>query len=246
MLKNFSFILIFILLFGCTTTPEGRRQLSLVSQERVARNGTRAFQRIKNRNNLVLDKRQLSALSCIVDRLTEHDSALKGGWEIAIVQDDLPNAVALPGKKIAVNSGLLRVTVNQDQLAAVLAHEVAHIQAGHGLESTSQQVGWESLDLLTGAGGVFRAGFLYPVSKIQEEEADMIGLELMNKSGFNLSEALQFWRNMQVYRDVSSDNFFSTHDSHQMRIDKIERRIASRAWSPQADERNRTKCQSTL
>ncbi len=247
------------LLCACSTTPEGRSRLSLVSQERMARNGTRAFQRIKNRNVLVRDENEIKYLHCIIDSLTSGEAASEGGWEVALLRNDQPNAFALPGKKIAVNSGLLRVTVNQDQLAAVIAHEIAHIQAGHGAESTSQQVVLEGLSLASSIAdrgrsssvplsGGLRLGLLYPMSRVQEEEADMMGLELMAKAGFNPHEALQFWRNMQVYSDSSSDSFFSTHPSFQTRMAKLEQRIASRSWTAEKNntERTRSKCETNL
>lgn len=228
---------------SCATTSEGRKQLSLVSDDRAARDGKRAFERIKNRNLLSNDPADNKYVSCVAKALASDN------WDIVILQDDQANAFAFPGNKIAVNSGLLRVTVNQDQLATAIAHEIAHIHANHSAERTSQQIVLEAVSqvskitsrnssslskgvgLALNAGAVVvQLGLLYPFSRIQEEEADLKGLELMASAGFDPNEALPFWKNMEVYGAGGTEGPLSTHPTHQARIKTLEKRIAARSW----------------
>lgn len=250
MLRSFNPIILIgaaAFLTSCSTTSEGRKQFSLVSNKRVERDGERAFSRLKNRNIIVEKKSDKDFVNCVISKLKPSFNAQTGAttdWEVAIFKSEDANAFALPGKKIGLNSGLLRVAVNEAQLAAVLAHEIAHVEAEHGRERTSQQVALESLGYvsgilgrssrgssktlatsLTATRGAVQLGLLYPFSKVQEEEADLIGLELMAKAGFDPREALHFWENMEVYGTSGSDSILSTHPSHQSRLKILESRV---------------------
>jgi predicted Zn-dependent protease len=149
------------------------------------------------------------------------------------------NAFVLPGGKIGINTGILRVTENPDQLAAIIGHEVAHVLADHANERMTQELGFQAVFYLIrlfgndegdwkrelvekGLGLGARYGVLLPYSRIHEQEADALGLQLMARAGFDPRESLDFWRNMaQVSRDQPPE-LMSTHPSHHSRVETLQ------------------------
>ena len=158
-------------------------------------------------------------------------------WELQVFEDDSANAFALPGGKIGVHTGLLRVARTPGQLAAVLGHEVGHVLARHSNERVSQQLGAQ-LGLLTAGsliGAISQTGSpdqqliyqalgvgtqlgLLKFSRLQESEADGIGLELMAQAGFDPRESIELWKNMEHASQGQPPEFLSTHPSHGTRI----------------------------
>jgi predicted Zn-dependent protease len=159
-------------------------------------------------------------------------------WEVVLFQEDSANAFALPGGKIGVHSGLLKVARNQDQLATVLAHEVAHVIAEHSNERVSTayatQGGLQIVQALAGGASGERSnlmallglgaqfGVLMPFSRVQESEADVIGLELMARAGFDPRESIRLWENMGEAGGGEPPEFLSTHPSHGRRISDLQ------------------------
>ncbi|MBX9765634.1 MAG: M48 family metallopeptidase [Bdellovibrionales bacterium] len=220
------------LVFGCSTSPQERKQLIFASQQRVESAGIKAFERMKRRNITVQNEHDNNYVRCVVEALDKKISPRRN-WEIVIFRSDEANAFALPGNKIGITSGLLRVAVNQDQLATVLGHEMGHILAEHGRERMSQQIVLSSVELAANILGrsnssiesaghslvsAAQIGLLYPFSKVHESEADKIGLELAAKAGFKPSEAIPFWQNMNVYGGAASPTTFSGHPSNEQRM----------------------------
>ena len=157
---------------------------------------------------------------------------------MALFQDGTPNAFALPGGKIGVNAGMLRVARGQDQLAAVVAHEIAHVTAHHGNERMTQELavqgglmladllaenpGSREHELLRGALGLgAQYGLLLPYSRTHEREADLLGLDLMARAGFDPRESLTLWRNMAQVGGGQPLEFLSTHPSHETRLQEL-------------------------
>jgi predicted Zn-dependent protease len=234
MLRSFS-VLAIALLSSCAHSPHGRSQLLLVGSDRVNATGVKEFSRIKFRESIVTDKDDNAFVSCVVQALANQTSTKD--WEVVIFRADEANAFALPGNKIGVNSGLLRVAVNQDQLAAVIGHEMGHVIAEHGRERMSQEALLQTTSFVGGivTGGSYIAsgltsalegaaqiGILYPFNQIQENEADLIGLELSARAGFQPGEAVEFWKNMDVYSPPDSTSPLSAHPTTTARIENIE------------------------
>lgn len=150
-------------------------------------------------------------------------------WEFNVVDDDKTvNAFCMPGGKVVVYTGILKVTQNEDALAVVMGHEIAHALANHGSERMSQglvaQLGLSSLDLalsqkptqtknllLAAAGAGAQVGVLLPFSRKHESEADEIGLYLMTMAGYNPNEAAPFWARMTASGGSRPPEFLSTH-----------------------------------
>ena len=158
-----------------------------------------------------------------------------------VFEDDQANAFALPGYKIGVYTGLLKYAKNQDQLAAVMGHEVAHVIAEHGNERVSNQMatqaglsiaavllGTEPDDntalIMAGLGLGAQYGVILPFSRSHESEADLIGLDLMARAGFNPQESVTLWQNMSQ-SGLSPPEFMSTHPSSDTRIEQLRERI---------------------
>lgn len=245
------------LLTACATSPQDRKQLILVSEERVEATGIKAFERMKRRNRIVQSEDDNRYVRCVVDALSAKISPQRK-WEAVIFQSDEANAFALAGNRIGLTSGLLRVTVNQDQLATVLGHEIGHVLAQHGRERMSQQIALSSFQLATNILGrshsaieglgnslvsVAQIGLLYPFSKLQEAEADAIGLELASKAGFNPEEAIPFWQNMNVYNGTTTTSALSTHPENESRIASLQIHM-TKARSLQKLNSERVQCEN--
>ncbi len=169
------------------------------------------------------------------------DETRVASWEVVVFQDDTANAFALPGGKIGVHTGLLRVARTPGQLAAVLGHEVGHVIARHGNERVSQALGvqlglaaaakaLEEEDnrplILAALGLGAQYGILLPYSRTHESEADTIGQRLMAEAGFDPREAPALWQNMQAAGGGGPPEFLSTHPSHARRIRDLRAGVA--------------------
>jgi predicted Zn-dependent protease len=235
------------MLTSCATSPEGRAQLKLIPDDQMDAMGVQSFEQIKQQTPLAKDKNVQQYVVCIADKIIPQvkDNPDPKQWEVLVFEDEQANAFALPGNKIGVYTGLLKYARNQDQLAAVIGHEVGHVIAKHGNERVSSQMATEaglgiatavlgstqneSSDMiLAGLGLGVQYGIILPFSRKQESEADLIGLDLMAKSGFNPEESVTLWQNMAA-AGLSPPEFLSTHPSGETRIKQLRERI------PQAD-----------
>lgn len=164
-------------------------------------------------------------------------------WDYAVFQDDTPNAFTLPNGKIGVTTGLLNLVQNDDQLAAVIGHEVGHVVARHAAERYSQTaLTATGLQVAQGVAGDYgqavgalggigaQLGVLLPFSRTHELEADRLGVDYMAAAGYEPRQALNLWRLMAQQRQGSTPEFASTHPSDQSRIAQLEQYISSRGW----------------
>jgi len=156
-------------------------------------------------------------------------------WEVVVFEEEEPNAFALPGGKIGVNTGIVKVAKSQDQLATVLGHEVAHVIAHHANERVSQQAVAGTLMQVAGAtldprlaaalGAGAQVGVLLPFSRTQESEADLVGLDLMASAGFDPRASVEFWQNMEKAGGAGTPEFLSTHPSGSTRMSDLRNRL---------------------
>jgi predicted Zn-dependent protease len=228
-------------LVACATSPLGRDQLILFPDDQVAQMGVAAYQELKNTTPVTRNSEATSYVNCVADTLTralpgnaDSSGARPQEWEVSVFADDQVNAFALPGGKIGVYQGLLSVAENQDQLATVIGHEIAHVLARHSNERISTQyatsTGLELASVLAGQatpvkqtlfgllGVGAQVGVLLPFSRKQETEADLLGLELMAKAGFDPEQSVPLWENMVASGGESPPEFLSTHPSGESRI----------------------------
>lgn len=234
------FIRMFILIAGlallvaCATSPTGRSQLVLMPESEINQMGLQAFTTIKKETRIDRSTVTNRYVQCVAQAITRE---VGGSWEVVVFNDTDANAFALPGGKIGVYTGLLKVAENQDQLATVIGHEVAHVLAHHSNERVSQKFAVEqglglinaianpqsgtgqTLMGLLGVGAQY--GVLMPYSRIQESEADILGLDLMAKAGFNPRESTKLWINMGRAGGGQPPEFLSTHPSHSTRMSDL-------------------------
>jgi len=236
-----SLVLVAFIVVACSSTPTGRRQQTLKSDAALAQEGTRQMAIIRANSPLVQDRATIDYVACVANAIVEtlegEDAAMY--WELAIVNQPDVNAFVMPGGKIVVKSGILTVAQNQHQLAAVLGHEVAHVTAHHANERASRgeitSYGVEVLALILGGGwynrtqGAYGAasalntlGIMNPFSRMQESEADVIGLEYMARAGFDPRESVELWQNMNNSSGTAKvPEFMSTHPSGESRIESM-------------------------
>lgn len=222
-----------VTLVACATSPLGRRQLLLMPAAQMDQMGLTAYSQLKQQTPLSTNQTQIAYVRCISNALT---ATLDGGqnWEINLFEDPTANAFALPGGFMGVHTGLLRVAQNQSQLAAVIGHEIGHVLAQHSNERVSIEsatsTGLQLLQALAGEESpqkqmVFAAlgvgaqfGVAMPFSRKHEAEADLIGLEMMAKAGFDPRQAISLWQNMSAGGGKEPPEFLSTHPSNDTRI----------------------------
>lgn len=241
----FAVLLAFVTVTACSTSPTGRRQLMAVSDGQMDQMGNQAFDELKKKQKISHDPAQNNYVKCITGAITAvlPDSQ---GWEVVVFQDDSANAFALPGKKIGVHTGILKVARTQDQLAAVLGHEVGHVMARHSAERVSADVAANMGMTVAGAiGSVFadpnsnafklgmgalgvgvQYGAVMPYGRAHESEADIIGLDLMSQAGFNPQDSVQLWKNMAEGNKGAPPEFMSTHPSNETRIKGLQAGMA--------------------
>ncbi|MCD9085188.1 M48 family metallopeptidase [Stenotrophomonas sp. SY1] len=235
-----------LMLSACatTTSPTGRRQVvGGVSPQQLDQLGAQAFTETKAKQTLNRDGRQNGYVQCVVNALVAQLPPQYRGvrWETAVFVDKEPNAFALPGGKVGVNTGIFTVARNQDQLAAVIGHEIGHVISRHHEERITRQMGAQTglgiLGALAGAaygdgaantvsqlGGMgAQTMFLLPGSRTQESEADVVGQRLMAQAGFDPAQAVNLWQNMMAASGGRSPQWLSTHPDPANRIRELQR-----------------------
>ncbi len=228
------------LLAACATAPYTQRnQLITITEAEELELGEAAFLEVKSGADTIDDSR-----ARLVRRVGERIAAATGRndflWEFLLIGGDEVNAFALPGGKVVFYSGILPYCGDEDGVAAVMAHEVAHVLARHGAERLSQarllEFGGAAVSAVFSGGspavqrGVLGAygmggklGILLPFSRVHEAEADEIGLVLMAKAGFDPRAAIGFWhRLLSGGRDGPASEILSSHPSGDERLRRLE------------------------
>jgi predicted Zn-dependent protease len=220
----------------------GRRQLTLISEDKMDAMGIAAFASLKQQGKLSQDPEVNEYVVCITKAILEvipsEYGPDDGRWEVLVFEDNMPNAFALPGGKIGVNSGMLEVATTPGQLAAVIGHEVSHVLLRHGNERMSQSILADATvnaasaaagaatpqyqDMIVGGLGVgAQFGVLLPFSRKHESEADYVGQMFMAQAGFYPAEAITLWQGMAAQNNEAPKQWQSTHPSDETRIQRL-------------------------
>ena len=248
-----------LIISSCTTAPiTQRRQLKLLPESTINRQAAQLYERVKLKTKLSDDKKQLAiikevgsnieeAVSNYFNSVNKPDPTYNFQWEYILVDNDkIKNAWCMPGGKIAVYTGILKVTKNVDGLAAVMGHEIAHAVAKHSIERASRalllNVGTAAVDIFTGGAisntqrttGVDVAGMLRtfgidnPFGRKQESEADYLGLIFSSLAGYDIRESVKIWERMkEEYKGQEPPEWMSTHPSSTKRIESL------KGWIPE-------------
>ncbi len=230
-----SLLLCSLMLAACAQAPiTGRSQLMLVSQDDAQRMGLQAYQEIMAKSKVSTDPQANARVQRIGRDIARVSQNMGGQWEFNVIDEPKTiNAWALPGGKVAVYTGLLNLGVTDDELAAVMAHEVGHVIAQHSRERLSQAVATDIGLGVLGASGKLGHGALQavnlalgigvglPFSRLQESEADFVGLNLMAKAGYDPRAAITLWQKMSKDKNGPPE-LLSTHPSSEKRMRDIE------------------------
>jgi predicted Zn-dependent protease len=235
---------------SCSTAPiTDRKQLKLLPEHTLNRQAAQIYENVKRKTKLSTDKNKLKeikdigsktekAISAYFESINVTNPANNFQWEYILIDNDkVKNAWCMPGGKIAVYTGLLKITKNKNGLAVVMGHEIAHAVAKHSVERASRalvlNIGTAALDIFTGGAvsnaqrttGVDVAGMLRtfgidnPFGRKQEREADYLGLIFSSLSGYDIRESVKVWERMkEAYKGQEPPEWMSTHPSSDKRI----------------------------
>ena len=243
-------------LSSCGTVPiTERRQLTLYPESVINRQAAKAYEdfKKKSKSKLITSGKDLdniikigekieNAVTAFFKNKNEPDPTQNFNWEYILVDNKkIKNAWCMPGGKIAVFSGILDVSKNNDGLATIMGHEIAHAVAKHSVERMSQamavNLGTQVADIFLGgtinrtrntvgrATGmdIFQLGIMNPFGRKQETEADYLGLIFSSLSGFNIKESVKLWERMrEANKGKEPPQFLSTHPSSKKRIENLE------------------------
>lgn len=254
-MKRIPFLIAISLLIGCSTVPiTGRKQLSFIPQGELLTLSDQNYKAVLSKSTLSTDAswnskvtevgRKIAASAEMFMRENGMEKDLKNyQWEFKLIQDDKTvNAFCMPGGKIVVYTGILPVVKDENGLATVMSHEVAHALANHGGERISQellvQAGGMGLAqimkskpalaqkiLMQAYGAGSQVGILLPYSRNHESEADHIGLILMARAGYDPKTAVAFWERMSSLGGAKPPELLSTHPADARRIADINKEI---------------------
>ena len=242
-----------LLLPSCSTVPiTERRQLSIIPESKINAQAAAAYEQFRAKTKLINSGSQLNeireigkkievAVSSFFEKEGKEDPTKNFGWDYVLVDNDkVVNAWCMPGGKIAVYTGLLKVTKNTNALSIVMGHEIAHAVARHSLERMSHamtiNLGTTVADIFLGGAinrtrntvgqntglDIFKLGITNPFGRKQETEADYLGLIFSSLSGYDIRESVKLWQRMsEKNKGKEPPAFLSTHPSSKKRIENL-------------------------
>lgn len=239
----FTSLLVFFVACTSKAPITNRSQMILLSQSQELALGEQSYKQALSKSKVITNTADARRVKAIGYKIAKVVNRTDYKWEFNLVKNKAKNAYCLPGGKVVVYTGILEVAKNNSQLATVMSHEIAHALARHGAERMStgmvaqgvQVLGniligsqapqlSQTFNIAYGLGAQY--GVLLPYGRLQENEADEIGIHLMHKAGYNINEALNFWKNMSSGKKERNE-FFSTHPNSSTRIKNIKGIIAS-------------------
>ena len=240
-------------LHACATAPiTDRKQLKLIPEHKLNAQAAKIYEQVKAKEKLSTDTTKLKEIKDIGKNMEiviskyfnekgTGDPTIGFDWEYILIENDkVKNAWCMPGGKIAIYSGILKVTKNKNGLAAVMGHEIAHAVAKHSVERASRgvllQTSASVIDILSGGklskvntatgmdtvGLLAQVGIMNPFNRKQESEADFLGMIFSSLSGYDIRETVNIWERMrEANKGKEPPEFMSTHPSSSNRINQI-------------------------
>ena len=240
-------------MYSCANAPiTDRKQLKIIPESKLNAQAAAIYEKIKKKEKMSNDKEKLNeiidigkkmefVISKYFERQGIQDPTIGFDWEYILIENKkIKNAWCMPGGKIAIYTGILDVTKNNDGLAAIMGHEIAHAVAKHSVERASRgallQTGASIIDMVTGGklspvnratgmdtvGLLSQIGIMNPFNRKQESEADYLGMIFSSLSGYDIRETVQIWERMKkLNKGKEPPEFMSTHPSSSNRIKQI-------------------------
>ena len=238
------------LMNSCATAPiTDRKQLKLIPEAKLNAQAAQIYEKVKEKEKLIKNSKTLeeikqignkieNSISIYFDKSNLPDPTTNFDWEYILIDNDkVKNAWCMPGGKIAVYSGILKITKNTNGLAAVMGHEIAHAVAKHSVERASRatlvNTSAQLIDIFSGGklsqvnrttgmntvGLITQIGLLNPFNRKQESEADYLGMIFSSLSGYDIRETVKIWERMkELNKGKEPPEFMSTHPSSDNRI----------------------------
>jgi predicted Zn-dependent protease len=242
-----------LIINACSTAPiTDRRQLKIIPEAKLNAQAAQIYEKIKEKEKMSDDKKSLTQIKEIgkkmEDSISEYfyqanlkDPTTYFDWEYILIENKkVKNAWCMPGGKIGIYTGMLDVTKNEDGLAAVMGHEIAHAVAKHSVERASRtallNTSTQLIDIFTGGklsqvnratgmntvGLLSQLGIMNPFTRKQETEADYLGMIFSSLSGYDIRETKKLWERMkEANKGKEPPEFMSTHPSSTNRIKNL-------------------------
>ena len=208
-----------------------------VSESSLRVQANQQFQEMRRQMPISQDPAERAYIFCVAQsvlRVVEEPYASQA-WEVEVFNKPDANAFAMPGGKIGVNNGILKVARNQDQLAAVIGHEIAHVTREHQVAQVNRGMATTGVAAIAGAAAGLPAhdvqtmaqiGLTLPFSRKHEREADDIGLLYMADAGFDPRASVELWKNMEDAGGARPPQFLSTHPAPEDRMGNLIARMS--------------------
>lgn len=233
-----------VLVAGCATNAEtGRSQLILIDEAQLQQASLSAWaqmrQQTRSWNNAAARRR----LETVGRRVVNAAGRGNQSWEFVLFDSPEKNAFVLPGGQVGFYRGLYEISERDDWMATVLGHEVGHVTGRHAAERYSREAATQTALQVAGSqinsqlamaalGLGAQVGLSLPFSREQESEADILGINYMQRAGYDPRQSIPFWQRMQAGGGARPPEFLSTHPDPDNRIQRLRNYINQQGWGP--------------
>jgi len=229
---------------SCATNPEtGRQQLILIDESQLSQASLQAWAQMRQQTPTWRNAAAQRRLETVGRRVVTAAGRGNQSWEFVLFDSDQKNAFVLPGGQVGFYRGLYEISERDDWMATVLGHEVGHVTGRHAAERYSREAATQTALQVAGSqinsqlamaalGLGAQVGLSLPFSREQESEADILGLQYMQRAGYDPKQAIPFWQRMQEGGGSRPPEFISTHPDPDNRIARLRAYINQQGWGP--------------
>lgn len=233
-----------VLLAGCATNEvTGREQFIIIDESQLQQASLQAWGQMRQQTPQWRNAAAQRRLETVGNRIVQAAGRGNQNWEFVLFDSDQKNAFVLPGGQVGFYRGLYEISERDDYMATVLGHEVGHVTGRHAAERYSREAATQTALQVAGTqlnsqlamaalGLGAQVGLSLPFSREQEAEADIIGLQYMQRAGYDPRQSIPFWQRMQAGGGSRPPEFLSTHPDPDNRIQRLRNYINEQGWGP--------------